>query len=185
MTHVVTLAIDLGTSMGFAIARQDGRIESGTLSLNRKAKDHEAERFVRLRKWFTETHAANPHLSRVVYERVHHVGMNQAYASQLWGAYHAILLMFCYHHNIEHEGYQLNAIKKQWTGRGDAKKEEMIGRARALGFKPESSDEADAIALLHVAMKTAPAILEPKRPRLKPSTDTRSSLLDILPARPF
>jgi crossover junction endodeoxyribonuclease RuvC len=183
--NVVTLALDLGTNTGFALLRQDERIESGTVRFPKDPKEGEGARFIRFRQFLLDTKAANPHLRRVVYERVHHVGPNQAYASQLYGGFLALVLMFCEHHQLEHDGYQIQAIKKAWTGRGDAKKPEMIARCKALGFNPGTDNEADAIALLHVAMKTAPPVMEPRRPRLKPSADTKSAALALLPAKPF
>lgn len=37
-------------------------------------------------------------------------------------------------------------VKKFWTGRGNAKKPEMVTRARQLGFQVANDDEADAVA---------------------------------------
>lgn len=36
--------------------------------------------------------------------------------------------------------------KKFWTGKGNAKKPEMVARAKALGFGVKTDDEADALA---------------------------------------
>jgi Holliday junction resolvasome RuvABC endonuclease subunit len=38
-------------------------------------------------------------------------------------------------------------VKKFWTGKGNAKKPDMVARARALGFAVTNDDEADAIAV--------------------------------------
>lgn len=184
----VTLALDLGTHMGWALLRQDGQLESGheTFALP-KAPVGEGTRFVEFRRWLVDVKASNEQLGRIVYERVHHVGDGQAYAAQLYGGFLAVLMMFGEHHRIPYDGFQIAHIKKTWTGKGNADKNAMIARCRELGFKPETSDEADAIAVLHVALDRAPPlplerqaeIMRSKRP--KPRRDTATGAIPFDP----
>jgi hypothetical protein len=183
--HVVTLALDLGTHTGFALLRQDGLIESGTEVFAPQQGEGAGGRFIRFRRFLIEVKEKNPALSRVVFERVHHVGAKQAYASQLYGGFLAVLLMFIEHHHMDSDELQVAKIKKRWTGRGDAKKDEMVARCRALGFKPSSDNEADAIAILHVALDREPPLpAQVIKPRPKAKRDISTAALDLMPRPP-
>ena len=46
----------------------------------------------------------------------------------------------------------MGTIKKHATGKGNANKAAMIATMQALGFQPADDNEADALALLHLAM---------------------------------
>src|SRR3546814_15235042 len=48
-------------------------------------------------------------------------------------------------------------IKKHWTGWGDTSKDGMIAEARRRGFRPDSDNAADALAILNWALTTGPA----------------------------
>lgn len=177
---MTTLALDLGTNMGFAILRADERIESGTEIFGARGNEGPGGRFIRLRRWLVETKAAHEPLRLIAFERVHHVGEGQAYAAQLYGGFLAVVLMFAEHHQIACEGYQIQKIKQAWTGKGNAKKPDMIARAVELGFKPGTDNEADAIALLHLATNRVPALPLDRQAKPKPvrrKADTRTGEL--------
>jgi crossover junction endodeoxyribonuclease RuvC len=178
----VTLALDLATKTGFAIVRADGRIESGMVKIAPRANEGEGQRWVRFRAWLVEMKAANPELGRLVYEEITFIGSfggqpNSGHWLQIYGGMKAILQAFGEHHRIPYGGVNVSRVKKAWTGKGNAKKPEMIARCKELGFRPEDDNEADAIALLHVALDRVPALpLErqvKKRP-LKPNPDKAS-----------
>jgi hypothetical protein len=155
----VTLALDLGTNTGFAVLRADGRIESGEERFNPKAGEGPGGRFVRFRRWLLDVKQANPELARVVYEDVAFIGKpGAAYAVQIYGGFLAIVLMFIEHHQLEAEGFAVGRIKKQFAGSGKAQKKDVIETCKRLGFNPGGDNEADAIALLHVATGTAPLL---------------------------
>jgi Holliday junction resolvasome RuvABC endonuclease subunit len=186
MTRGATLALDLATTTGFALLRADGRIESGAVKFAPKAKDTPGARWIKFTTWLGEMVAAHPSIALVVYEDVVFIGgPGGAYASQVYGGFVAMMQMFFDRRAIPYIGHGVPEVKKKWTGRGDAKKHEMIARCQELGFNPSDDNEADAIALLHVATGRAPPVLAPKRPRLKPSADTKTAALDIMPAAPF
>jgi Holliday junction resolvasome RuvABC endonuclease subunit len=174
-----TLALDIATNTGFAIANVDGRIESGDRNFP-LAHGHEGRRFIDFRAWLADMLKLHTP-ERIIYERVVHIGDNGAYAAQIYGGFLAIVLMLCEHHQLEHEGFSVAVIKKAWTGKGNADKAAMIARCKELGFKPKSSDEADAIAILHVGTgKCPPLSIErqmerfKRKPRANPDQATQS-----------
>jgi crossover junction endodeoxyribonuclease RuvC len=171
-----TLALDLGTNTGFAILRADGRIESGMERFNSKSGEGPGGRFLRFRRWLLDVKQANPELARVVYEDVTFIGVpGAAYAVQLYGGFLAIVLMFIEHHQLEAKGFGVGTIKKQFAGSGKAQKKDVIDTCKRMGFNPGTDNEADAIALLHVATGTAPLLTmsgaSPKKKRPKPQPE--------------
>jgi len=58
-----------------------------------------------------------------------------------------MLELVCRRLNVECAEVQPTTVKKVLTGRGNAKKPEMIAAARALGFDPKVEDEADALGV--------------------------------------
>jgi hypothetical protein len=179
---VTTLALDLATQLGHALLRADGKIESGTERFAPKAREGDGARWVKFHRWLLDVKQAHPDLAHIEYEEV--VGMlpGQVYAMQIFGGFKAILLRFCEHHGLTYHGTNVSTVKKRWTGNGNANKAAMIARCRELGFNPEDDNEADAIALLHVATGRAPAIpVEPKKARPKRNPDRATKSLAIAP----
>jgi Holliday junction resolvasome RuvABC endonuclease subunit len=180
----VTLALDLGTNMGFAIARADGRIESGCERFAPKGTEGDGMRFVRFRRWLLELKQANEQLRHVAFERVVGGVPGQVYAAQVYGGFVAVLMVFCEHHQITYEGVHVGTIKKRWTGNGAAKKHDMIARCVEQGFKPANDNEADAIALLHIACDQVPELpieRQVKKRPLKKNPDTASAAIQFDP----
>lgn len=58
----------------------------------------------------------------------------------------------CLRHKIPCASAHNGKIKKAMTGKGNAKKPEMIAGVKALGFNPADDNEADAIAIWFYAM---------------------------------
>jgi Holliday junction resolvasome RuvABC endonuclease subunit len=54
---------------------------------------------------------------------------------------------------IPYAGVPVGTIKRHATGNGNANKEAVIAAVRALGFDPADDNEADALALLHCALR--------------------------------
>jgi hypothetical protein len=173
----VTLALDLGTNMGFAMLRsRTGASSPACERFAPKGTEGDGMRFVRFRRWLLEMKQANEQLQHVAYELVVGGVPGQVYAAQIYGGFVAILMVFCEHHQLTYEGVHVGTIKKRWTGNGAAKKHDMIARCVELGFKPENDNEADAIALLHIACDKVPALpieRQVKKRPLKPRTPTR------------
>lgn len=137
------LALDLGTSTGWAIKCSSG-IKSGSISF--KSKNHEGAgiRYLKFKKWLTEMKQSG--IDEVYFEQVRrHVSTDSAH---VFGGFMAVLMSWCEHHEIPYSGVPVGTIKKSWTGKGNAGKDEMIEAAKRRGFNPVNDNEADALALL-------------------------------------
>lgn len=173
------LALDLGTKTGFAIARADGTIVSGERQFPARANEHDGARFARFEVFLEELHRGAPELRRVVFEHVVAIsipGRDAGLAAgQLYGGLLALVKLFAYRHQLLCDGFHITTIKKQFAGSGKAQKVDVINQCRALGFAPVSDNEADAIALLHVATDRCPLLTpcgaSPKKRAPKPGPE--------------
>jgi Holliday junction resolvasome RuvABC endonuclease subunit len=146
---VNVLALDLGTRCGYAIYK-DGEIISGTQKL-RHSKSASGARFLHFRRWMMEVIETH-NIYMVFYERV--VGHKGMLAAQVYGGFTYTLAAVCEEMQIKCTGIPVATIKKFMTGKGNATKDEMIAAARLRGFDPQTHDEADALAILLLALKT-------------------------------
>lgn len=179
---MTVLALDLATQCGYAILRADGRIESGSERFAACGKEGAGMRWVHFRHWLVDQRAQHE-FTKVAYELVVGGGPSQIYAQQVYGGFVAVLQTFCEHHRIQYQGHHVGTIKKAWTGIGNAPKFEMIARAKHLGFNPKDDNEADAIALLHLATDRVPKLpigrlTSKPKPRTKPDKATRPLAID-------
>ena len=141
------LALDLGSHCGFAVFR-NGEIISGTKKL-RIDKRKFGGRFLEFRNWLMQMIATHD-IREIYFERVFgHVGTE---AAHIYGGFMYTLATVCLEKNIPCMGFTVQAIKKFMTEKGNANKEEMIAAAKARGFNPQTDDEADAIAIMLLAL---------------------------------
>jgi Holliday junction resolvasome RuvABC endonuclease subunit len=63
------------------------------------------------------------------------------------------LAAVCEELGVKCTGVPVGTIKKFATGRGNASKEEMIAAAKSRGFEPVDDNEADALAILFLALR--------------------------------
>lgn len=170
------LALDLATTTGFAVLRADGRIESGEENFSAKKGEGPGARFLKFRHWLIEMNGCFD-IGRLVYEEVIGHGPGQVYAAQVYGGFLATMQTFGEHHQIPYKGFPVGTIKKRFAGAGNATKQDMIRQCRALGFTPGGHNEADAIALLHVATDRCPILTmngaSPKKRRAKPQPEIK------------
>lgn len=145
-----TLALDLGTKTGWALAVDDQHsIMSGTWDFASKRHEDSARRYSRFRDWLSDMHD-NYSIKLMHYEEVRrHAGTS---AAHVYGGFQAILMSFCLDEHISYESVPVGEIKKLWTGKGNAKKEAMIAECQRRGYFPQDDNEADAIAILCVKM---------------------------------
>lgn len=144
------LALDLGTKTGWAVSTAHSGIISGTHKNRTSAKDHKGVVWNRF-YYFLDAMNDRHQISLIVYEDVmNHAGVLAAHA---YGGYLAILEKFAADKLITIEGVGVGTIKKHATGRGNAKKEEMIAAMTAKGYNPSDDNEADALALLHLVLE--------------------------------
>jgi Holliday junction resolvasome RuvABC endonuclease subunit len=146
------LALDLGTTTGWALRDRDGSITSGSETFKPRRFEGGGMRFLRFRRWISEIQKSVSEIQFLCFEEVRrHAGVDAAHA---YGGFLATLTAWCEHHGIPYQGVPVGTIKKHATGKGNAGKAEMIAAVRARGFRPADDNEADALALLVWAIET-------------------------------
>lgn len=142
---VKILALDLGTTTGFAVGGVDHMI-SGTWALKPSRWEGGGMVFVKFRNRLNEIRDAYG-LDHVYFEEVRrHKGTDAAHR---YGGLMAVLTAWCEENNVPYEGVPVGAIKKAFTGNGAASKDLMIAECVKRGFSPKDDNEADAIAIYH------------------------------------
>ena len=142
------LALDLGSSTGFAIFK-NGEYITGTKKLQTTYKEKFGARFLEFRNWLLDV-IEKYDITAVYFERVYgHLGMEAAHC---FGGFMYTLASVCLQKNIPCTGFPVQSIKKFMTGKGNATKDEMIATAKSKGFDPKTDDEADAIAVILLAL---------------------------------
>ena len=145
------LALDLGTTTGWALRGSDGNITSGSESFRPQRFEGGGMRFLRFKRWLTELKAVTDGIDALHFEEVRrHVSTDAAHA---YGGFLATLTAWCEHHQIPYQGVPVGTIKKHATGKGNAGKDEVIAAMSARGHAPGDDNEADALALLHWAIE--------------------------------
>jgi len=146
------LAIDLGTTTGWALKSQGGLITSGTVSFRPGRYDGGGMRYLRFTNWLTEIDRLSGPIEAIHFEEVRrHVGTD---AAHVFGGLLAVLTSWGELRGVPYQGVPVGTIKKHLTGKGNAPKQAMIDAARARGFSPADDNEADAIAILLWAIET-------------------------------
>ena len=140
------LALDLGTTTGWALRFGDGGTVSGTMTFKPGRFEGGGMRFLRFTDWLVEIAMHAHGLRRVVFEEVRrHAGTD---ASHVYGGFLGTLTGWCEQHEVPYQGVPVGTIKRYATGKGNADKAAMIAAMRARGFAPADDNEADALALL-------------------------------------
>ena len=144
------LALDLGTTTGWALRGSDGNVTSGSESFRPQRFEGGGMRFLRFKRWLTELKAVADGIDALHFEEVRrHVSTDAAHA---YGGFLATLTAWCEHHQIPYQGVPVGTIKKHATGKGNAGKDEVIAAMSVHGHTPSDDNEADALALLHWAI---------------------------------
>jgi Holliday junction resolvasome RuvABC endonuclease subunit len=150
-----TLALDLGTTTGWALRPRVGNIAHGFVSLKPQRFEGGGMRYLRFKRWLSELQAMTGEVQSVYFEEVRrHAGVD---AAHVYGGLLATLTSWCEHHNIPYQGVHVGTIKKHATGKGNAGKDMVIAAMRALDHPVSDDNEADALALLHWAIDTQEA----------------------------
>lgn len=139
------LALDLGTSLGWACGAPDGEPRYGTKVLPSTGED--IGRFAyAYNEWLLDMLTLeSPGL--VVFEAPVLTGKTSlATARKLYGlAWHTEFL--CSIRQVRCMEHHLQSVKKFFSGNGRAEKPEMMAAARRQGWDPKSYDAADALGL--------------------------------------
>jgi Holliday junction resolvasome RuvABC endonuclease subunit len=129
--------------------QQNASIFSGTMNFKPARFEGGGMRFLRFSRWLTELNAPQD-FQAVYFEEVRrHAGTDAAHA---YGGFLATLTAWCEHRQIPYAGIPVGQIKKHATNQGNASKADMIAAMQAKGHHPADDNEADALALLHLAI---------------------------------
>lgn len=143
------LALDLGTTTGWALRTADGQTVSGTQSFKPGRYEGGGMRFLRFRAWLAELQASVGPIERCYFEEVRrHAGVD---AAHVYGGLMATLTAWCEGQQVAYAGVPVGTIKKHATRKGNADKAAMVAAMQAMGHTPADDNEADALALLHLA----------------------------------
>jgi Holliday junction resolvasome RuvABC endonuclease subunit len=144
------LALDLGTTTGWALQPSEGQTAHGFVSFKAQRFEGGGMRYLRFKRWLTELKNISGDIHAVYFEEIRrHAGVD---AAHVYGGLMATLTTWCEHHNIPYQGVPVGTIKKHATGKGNASKDEVIAAMRALGHPVTDDNEADALAILHWAI---------------------------------
>ncbi len=146
------LALDLGTTTGWALLPCHGPATSGTASFRPTRYDGGGMRFLRFRNWLEQIRAYAGRIETVYFEEVRaHAGTD---AAHVYGGFLATLTAWCEQQTVPYQGVPVATIKRVIAGRGNADKAAVIAAVRERGFNPADDNEADAIAILLWALET-------------------------------
>ncbi len=136
------LCVDIGTTCGWALLAK-GRVVSGSFDMRPAEHEGVGIRFLRFRREFLNNFKA---VREIFYEEVRrHEG---THAAHIYGGFWGVLTGWCEEHSIPCKGVEVAAIKKHVTGKGNARKAEIIAAMEKRGFAVRDDNEADALALL-------------------------------------
>lgn len=147
-----TLSIDIGSTFGYCVGHNGVIVESGevTLSSGAAGKTHPGHRWLRFDRWLHDYRDVN----EILFEDVQFVTSPQQ--MKVYGALLSSLQKFSLMHGIRMCSLTPGQIKKDFTGAGNAKKDQLCDVAIRLGWKNgvvgtmNNNNEADAIALYWV-----------------------------------
>lgn len=147
--RVNILAIDIGTQLGWALGACDGTVKGGSESFSPAKHGGHGPRWLAFRQFLADTGRAAGEIHAVYFEDVkRHEGVLAAHA---YGGFLAMLQAWCAANRIPMHPVGVGAIKKHWTGKGNANKALMVESAKARGFRPVDDNHADALAILSYA----------------------------------
>lgn len=142
----IILALDLGTTTGWAVHNKEQVIKSGAINLKPNKFEGGGMVFLRFRQWLVDIKNAEDDIDLIYFESVRsHKGVDAAHK---YGGFLATLTSFCEHHQIPYLGVPVGTIKKHITGKGNATKYAVIDAVKEKGFAPIDDNEADSLALM-------------------------------------
>lgn len=155
------LALDLGTTMGWALGLRDGKLRSGSESFALRRNEGPGQRWLKFVAWLGQCYQQAGELQAVYYELVmahgggkdkagNPRGMNIA-AAHAYGGFEAHLQAWADRNRIPLIGVAVGTIKKSATGKGNAKKDAVVAAMGARGHRVIDDNHADALALLEYA----------------------------------
>jgi Holliday junction resolvasome RuvABC endonuclease subunit len=140
------LALDLGTTTGWAFHSCLGLITSGTVSFKPGRFEGGGMRYLRFQGWLDEMLLLTERLDAIYFEEVRRHSSTDA--AHVYGGFLSHLTAWCEKQTIPYQGVPVGTIKKHITGSGNAGKEAVIKAVQTLGYHPQDDNEADALSLL-------------------------------------
>ena len=150
------LALDLATRTGWALI-EHGRRESGVQVFDVKRGESPGMRYLRFRRWLEEI---GPRADLIVYEQT--VRSPGRMAIEIADGFATRVQEYCAAQGeagrvVDHQGVYPATLKKWTTGKGNAKKPDMLAAAFQLGFVSHAAatwddNEIDAICLREHAL---------------------------------
>lgn len=150
-----TLSLDLGSNLGWATHSNYG-VQSGVLSLKDKGK-FSLNGFGKFYAWLighklrVEDGGLGRNNFKILVE-VPHCGKFMAANRILFGLL-AVVNMFGVTNDIEVLEFRPKAIKKFWSGNGNADKKRMVAETQRRGYIVKDHNQSDAIAQLEMYLK--------------------------------
>lgn len=149
MTALVpVLALDLSLTTGWALWDSFGRVTSGVQSFETKRGESAGMRFLRARRWLREVLSLAGGKGVIAYEQAHHRG---GHATAVGVGLVTVVLEEAADQGWETTNVHTSALKKHATGKGNAKKPDMVAAARARWEREDVTDDNEADALLVLA----------------------------------
>jgi Holliday junction resolvasome RuvABC endonuclease subunit len=109
-------------------------------------------RYLRFRGWLEQLAHDVGAIAAIHYEEVRrHAGTD---AAHVYGGLMATLTAWAELRGIPYQGVPVGTWKRCLCSKGNASKDEVIEAIAAKGFSTESSDEADALGVLHWVIAT-------------------------------
>jgi crossover junction endodeoxyribonuclease RuvC len=144
----VVVALDLGSVTGFAVMSKSG-FSSGTLNFKKKGKFADSGYKALYDYLCGFVHGIDP--IEVVVEKPH-AGRFLAPIRILFGLL-AVVHLFTDEFGFKLTEYSPKEIKKFWTGKGNATKDEMVAETQKEFPFVKDHNQSDAIALLHLHLE--------------------------------
>lgn len=145
MKHRIVLALDIGTSLGWAYQRADGQVRSGCYQL--PTGQRQGVRLHAFRVWLVEQLTRlGGEIDTVIWEHAH---QQMGAANEVHHNLVGVLLDFAERNRVtDYHSVEVGTLKAFATGSGAADKPAMVKAARAAGYPVTGHDEADAVHLL-------------------------------------
>lgn len=145
------LAIDIGTTTGWALGLRDGKLRSGSESFAPRRNDGPGQRWLKFQAWLGQRAQIAGEIQAIYYERVlRHTAVQ---AAHVYGGFEAHLQAWADRNRVRLVGVPVPVIKKSATGKGNANKDAMVAAMRERGHRVVDDNHADALALLEYAQK--------------------------------
>jgi len=146
------LALDLGTTMGWAVVR-GGMLTSGVERFPQREHAHPGSRLQGFVAWLDAMKRKHPGIDRIVYERAPLAAFRSEEAARVHAQLEGLLLAHCAEWDIVVEAIHPVTLKRLVTGSSKADKQMMLSAVRMQYKGITDHNEADAVALVIATSK--------------------------------